>query len=110
MDFKSNSRNVIGGHMKTLLRLLDGVMKRLEFTRERGKQDRETTVCKNTNEWLYGEFLFDTTGSAQPNVKLFEGVGEEGLGNGMAARLALAERCNATTKELRWCLSEKLKT
>ena len=41
---------------------------------------------------------------------LFEGGGEQGLGDGMAARLDLRERSNVDTKELRRRLSEKLTT
>ena len=75
---------------------------------ERANNDREMTVYNN-DEGLYS-VLFFTTGSAQTTVKSFEGVGKEGLRDGIAAWLALEEKYNATTKELRRSLSEKLTT
>ena len=85
-------------------------MKRPELPGKAANNDREMTVYNNTNEELYSVLFFTTTGSAQTTVKSFEGVGKEGLRDGIAAWLALDEKYNATTKELRRSLSEKLTT
>ena len=108
LDFKVNLRNALGGYKKTLLRLLDGLMKRPEPPGEGANNDQEMTVYNNTNEELYRVLFISTAGSTQTTVKLFEGVGEKGLGNGMTAWLALEERSKAATKEPRRTLSEKL--
>lgn len=99
--FKSNLRNALGGYKETLLRRLDGVMKRPEPPGERANNNGKVTVYNNTNKELYSVLLFATTGPPQTIVKLLEGVGEEGLGDTMAAWLALEERYSAATKELR---------
>lgn len=55
-------------------------------------------------------FFVATTGYALTTVKLFEGVGEVGIGNGMMAWLAFEKRFSAATKERRRTLREKLTT
>ena len=64
-------------------------MKRLESTKQGSTREREMTVFNNTKEELYSVLLSATAGSAQTTVKLFEGVGEERLGDGTAAWKAL---------------------
>ena len=63
-------------------------MKRPELPGKAANNDREMTVYNNTNEELYSVLFFTTTGSAQTTVKSFEGVGKEGLRDGIAAWLA----------------------
>ena len=87
LDFKSNLRNALGDYKKTLRRLLDGVMKRPETPREGANSDGEMTVHNSNKDELCSVLFFVTTGSAQTTVKLVEDVGEEGLGDGMAAWL-----------------------
>lgn len=70
--------------------------------------NREIAAFYITNEKPDSVLFIDTTGLAQTTVKLFEGIGEEGLGDGTAAWEALEERLNSATKKLRRGLNDKL--
>lgn len=57
---------------------------------------------------LFSVLFFSTAGLARTTDKQYEGKTGEGLGSGLGAGVTLEARYNATTKELRRSLNDKL--
>ena len=105
-EWRSKVRMAISYHNKGIFDVLNGE----ECPQDTSNPD---AIEKwNSDNWdLFSILFFATTGSAHTVVRQFEGKKQgEGLGNGVAAWEALAEKYDSFTKETRRACYEELTT